>query len=187
MDCFVASLLAMTVNSVGVTAYSQIHHHIIALDRHRDRLRHVRSLHHARPRLDIGGIGFCAKPFGVAVGLAGADIEFPAVPGAADDFAWPGIFDLTGIGRLREPDQRPFAQRSTLMRAAVQQAEEFALDIEHRDRALIDGKEFARARRQLVDRSDDVTGHYDAKPYNVMTTRTASAHCSDKTLRGWCR
>jgi len=34
------------------------------------------------------------------------------------------------------------------MRTAIQQAEELALDIEHRDRALIDGKELARARRQ---------------------------------------
>jgi len=30
------------------------------------------------------------------------------------------------------------------MRAAVQQAEELALDVEDRDRALIDGEEFAR-------------------------------------------
>ena len=99
--------------------------------------------------------------------MAGADIEFPAVPGAADDFAEPGIFDVAGIGRLREPDQRAFAQRRALMRAAVQQAEELALDVEDRDRALIDGEELARARRQLVHRGDDMSGHIIlASPYS---------------------
>ena len=66
---------------------------------------------------------------------------------------------VAGIGRLREPDQRPLAQRRALMRAAVQQAEELALDVEDRDRALFDGKKFARARRQLRHRGNDVTGH----------------------------
>jgi hypothetical protein len=70
-----------------------------------------------------------------------------------------GVFDLAGIGGLREPDQRAFAQRGTLMRAAVQQAEELALDVEHRNRALIDGEKFSGARRQFVHRGDDVTGH----------------------------
>jgi len=65
----------------------QIHHHVIAFHGYRERLRHVGSLHHAGARFDVDRIGPGAKPLGVAVGLAGADIEFPAVPGAADDFA----------------------------------------------------------------------------------------------------
>jgi hypothetical protein len=59
------------------------------------------------------------------------------VPGAADDFAQSRTFDLAGIGRLRKADQRPFAQGRALMRAAVQQAEELALDVEDRDRPLV--------------------------------------------------
>ena len=136
---------------------ADIHHHVIAFHRHRQGLGDVRPLHHGRARLDIDRVSAGAKAFGVAVRLAGADVEFPAVPGAAEDFAEPGVFDLAGIGGLREPDQRPFAQGRALMRAAVQQAEELAVDVEHRDRALVDGEEFARARRQLVHRGDDVT------------------------------
>src|SRR5258708_20689319 len=74
----------------------QIHHHVIALDRALDGLRHIRPLHHGRARLDIDGIGLGAKPLWVAVGLPGADIELPAVPGAEDDFAEPGVLDLAG-------------------------------------------------------------------------------------------
>ena len=70
----------------------------------------IRPLHHARSRLDIDRIGPGAKALGVAVGLAGADVEFPAVPGAADDLAQSGVFDLAGIGGLRKPDQRALAQ-----------------------------------------------------------------------------
>src|SRR5882724_7707015 len=79
----------------------QIHHHVIAFDRHGERLRHVWPLHHGRSRLDIDRIGTRAKAFGVAIGLAGADVEFPAMPWAADDFAEFGVFDLAGIGGLR--------------------------------------------------------------------------------------
>jgi len=92
--------------------------------------------------------------------LTGADVEFPAVPGAADDLAEPCVFDLAGVGRLREPDQRSFAQRRALMRATIQQAEEFTLDVEHRDRTFIDGEKFAGARRQLIHRGDDMPSHF---------------------------
>jgi len=94
-----------------------------------------------------------------AVGLSSAHVEFPAVPGAADDLPKPGVFDLAGILGLREPDQRAFAQRSALMRAAVQQAEILALDVEDRDRPSLDLQEFSRARRKPLHRGNDVTGH----------------------------
>ena len=71
----------------------------------------------------------------------------------------PNIFDLAGIGGLREPDQRPLAQRRALMGAAVQQAEELALDVENRDRPSVDLKEFSGARRQLAHRGDHMSRH----------------------------
>src|SRR5882724_6009496 len=89
MDCFVAALLAMTR-----IRRSQIHHHIIAFHRDLDRLRHIRALHHACARLDVDGIGLGAETLRVAIGLPGADIEFPAMPGTADDLAQSGVFDL---------------------------------------------------------------------------------------------
>src|SRR6267154_6443991 len=63
----------------------EIHHHVIALDRYGDGLGDIRSLHHGSTGLDIDRIGAGAEALRVAIGLAGADVEFPAVPGAADD------------------------------------------------------------------------------------------------------
>jgi hypothetical protein len=47
------------------------------------------------------------------------------------------------------------------MRTAVQKAEELALDVEDRNRTLVDGQEFACAGRQLIHRGNDMTGHVD--------------------------
>src|SRR6516165_4953715 len=92
----------------------QIHHHVIAFDGDFDGLRDIWALHHGGAWLDIDGIGLHAEAAGIAIGLAGADVELPAMPGAADDLAEPGVFDRAGIGGLREPDQRTFAQRRAL-------------------------------------------------------------------------
>jgi hypothetical protein len=45
------------------------------------------------------------------------------------------------------------------MRAAIQKAEKLAIDIEDRDRTLVDGEKFSRARRQFIHRGDDMTSH----------------------------
>ena len=81
------------------------------------------------------------------------------MPGASDDLAEFGVFDLAGIGGLREPDQRALAQSRALMRAAVQQAEELALDVEDRDRPPVDGEEFSGARRKLFHRGNHMSRH----------------------------
>src|SRR3954468_9199200 len=104
-------------------------------------------------------IGLDAKAAGIAVGLPGADVELPAVPGTANDLAQPGVFDLARIFRLRQSDQRPLTQRGALMRAAIEQAEILALDVEHSDRTLADREKLAAARRQFRDGRDDVAGH----------------------------
>jgi hypothetical protein len=101
------------------------------------------------------------------IGLAGADVELPAMPGAADDLTQLGVLDVAGIARLRQPDQRALAQRCALMRAAIEQAEIFALDVEDRDRPVVDGDEFARPRRQFTDGGDDVFGHQET-PYSFL-------------------
>src|SRR5262249_28885862 len=118
-------------------------------------------------RFDIDRIGLHAKPPRVAVGLSGADVELPAVPRAADDLALPGVFDLAGIRGAREPDQRALAQRRALMRAAIEQAEELALDVEDRDRPVVDGDEFTRPRRQLADGGNHMSGHQEI-PYTCL-------------------
>jgi hypothetical protein len=45
------------------------------------------------------------------------------------------------------------------MRAAVEQREEFAIDMEHDDIAAIDRKHLVAAGRNLGGARDDVTGH----------------------------
>src|SRR3954451_3803035 len=141
------------------SASLQLHHDVVALDFHRYRLGNVRPLHHARSRLDMRGISLHAEAARVAVGLAGADVELPAMPGAANDLAELGIFDLARILRLREPDQGSLAQRSALMRAAVHQAEIFTLDVENCDRPSVDLQKFSRAGRKLVDRGNHMPRH----------------------------
>src|SRR6266568_6590958 len=122
----------------------------------------------------MGRIGLGAKAAGIAVGLPGTDIELPAVPGTADDLPLPGVFDLAGVVRLRQSDQRPLAQRGALMRAAIEQAEILALDVEHRDRTAIDGEEFAAAGWQLLDGRNDVTGHVICFARSRLNARSRS-------------
>src|SRR5262249_2494294 len=116
----------------------QLHHHVVALDPHGNRLGDIGAFDDVCAGLDMRRIRLDAEPARVAVGLSGAYVEFPAVPRAADDLAEPGVFDLAGIVRLREPDQRAFAERGALMRAAIEQPEELALDVEDRDRPAVD-------------------------------------------------
>ncbi len=75
----------------------QIDHHVVALHRHLDGLGDVRAFHHIGAGLDIDRIGTDAKTARIAIGLAGAEIELPAMPGAAQDLAELGVFDLAGV------------------------------------------------------------------------------------------
>src|ERR1700756_534504 len=139
---------------------SEIDDDVVALDSHRDRLGDIRPLHDGGARLDIHRIRLHAEAARIAVALAGTDVELPAVPGAAEDFARPRVFDLAGIFGLRKTKQRAFAEIGTLMRATIQEAEKFALDIEDRDRPAVELDEFSRARRQLIHRRYNMTSHW---------------------------
>src|SRR5689334_17219619 len=72
----------------------QLHHHVVAVDLDLDGFGDIRPLHDSRAGLDRRRIRPRAKAAGVAIGLPGADIEFPAMPGAADDLAEFCVFDL---------------------------------------------------------------------------------------------
>ena len=65
----------------------QIDDDVIVLDRDLQRLGDVGPLHDAGAGLDVHRVGLHPEAFGIAVGLPGADVEFPAVPRAAHDFA----------------------------------------------------------------------------------------------------
>ena len=62
---------------------------------------------------------------GIAPGLAGADIELPAMPGAAQHLALAGQAVFAGRRRYQAADDRPATERRALVRAAVDQREEF--------------------------------------------------------------
>jgi hypothetical protein len=138
---------------------SEIDDEVVALDLDRNRFGDIRPLRDGGARLDIHWVRLHAEAARIAIALAGADVELPAVPGAAQDFARPRVFDLAGIFGLRKTNQWPLAEIGALMRTAVQQAEKFALDVEDRDRSAVELDEFARARRQLIDRGNDVSSH----------------------------
>src|SRR5206468_12951524 len=84
------------------------------------------------------------------VGLAGADVELPAVPRAAQDLALARVDVFPRLGRLQQPGQHAVAQAAALMRAAVEQAEILAADVEDRDRPTLHRDQLARARRDLA-------------------------------------
>src|SRR6185437_8480635 len=95
----------------------------------------------------------------VAPGLAGADVELPAVPRAAQHLALPYQAELAGTIRLGETDEHATAQRRALVRAAIYQREMLAADVEHADLAALHRDDLAVPRRDLAHAGDDMPGH----------------------------
>ena len=62
-----------------------LHHHIALLDRHIEGFRHKGPFGHRRARLDAYIVFGGLDAIRFTHGLAGADVEFPAMPGTADD------------------------------------------------------------------------------------------------------
>src|SRR5262245_26992982 len=136
-----------------------LNHHVILFDLHREGLGHIGPLH----QFGACGDGGLELPdleiLRVAPGLAGADDELPAVPGAAQELALARDAVLARTARLREPDDAPFAHRPAGMRTSVRQREEFAADVENADLAAFDSDELLFARLQLISRGDDMAAH----------------------------
>src|SRR5690606_18534325 len=116
------------------------------------------------PLLDRDFVALDLDPVRLATRLSGTKVELPAVPGAAQDFIGPGKAVLARLVRLDQADQTPFAKAAALVGAAVQNAEQLAVDVEDGDRAALDGDELATAGRQVPNRGDDVATHL-ARPY----------------------
>src|SRR5919106_6924620 len=112
---------------------SGLDHHIVLIDAHLEGLGDIGPLDDAAARLDAAGIAPCPGAGGVAPGLAGAEIELPAVPGAADDLAAAVIAVAAGLVGFDQADQLAAAKAAALMRAAIEQREVLALDVEDDD------------------------------------------------------
>src|SRR6185312_5774887 len=95
----------------------------------------------------------------IAERLSGTHIEFPAVPGATQDLAGPRIPVVTGIIGFDKAGQDALAHRAALVRAAIEQSEEFAAEIEYGDGAAAHGHQLPLARRNLGNRCDHVLAH----------------------------
>ena len=96
---------------------------------------------------------------GLAPGLAGAKVEEPAVPRAADDLAGALVVDLAGLVGGDQRGHDAVAHLAALVGTAVEEPDEVAVEIEDDDLPPLDGDELAGARRNFIDLCDDVTGH----------------------------
>ena len=88
---------------------------------------------HLVPPGDLDRIAAGTDRFWIGDGLAGADVEFPAVPGAAQDFAAAGVFVGAGLGGFDQAGGQAEAQTAALVRAAIEQAEILAVEVEDAD------------------------------------------------------
>src|ERR1700749_1234042 len=96
----------------------------------------------------------------IAPGLAGAHVELPAVPGATQEFADARALVDSGLRRGQTRDAGRLFEWRTLMRAAIEQREEIAVDMEYDDVAAVDVDDLVAAGWDVRGTRDDVTCHW---------------------------
>src|SRR5579883_1307811 len=138
---------------------SHFQHDVIIFHTDRKGLRHIRAFNQRGARSDRYSELPRAHPRRIAPRLAGAQVELPAVPWAADDLAAARIAIAARLARLDEAGQAPLVQATALVRALVAEREKLAFDVEDHDLPALDidqpactGWKFAQAR-------DDVLRH----------------------------
>src|SRR5260370_1426341 len=77
------------------------------------------SRHQPRPRFDRYRIASRRNAGRITPGLTGADVEFPAVPGAANDLARTRIAVAAGLCRFHQPGLLAMEQTSAAVWAAI--------------------------------------------------------------------
>src|SRR5690606_29967035 len=107
--------------------------------------------------LDLKGTDFGG--LGIAPRLAGADVEFPAVPRAAHELTLALDAVLAGTIGQHDAGDHPGAQRPSLMRTAVGDGKILAVDIEDADLAALHFHDLVLAGLQLPGIRDDMTTH----------------------------
>src|SRR5215472_8433476 len=150
---------------------------------HRESLGDVRPLLHLFSQLlaALHGDRERADPEArrIEPGLAGAHVELPAMPGAAQELADAGALVDTGLGRGQARHAGGLVERRAFMRAAVQQREELAIDMEHDDVAAVDADHLVAARRDVRGTRDDVTGHYSLYTARALVLKIFLRSASD--------
>src|SRR5260370_16110593 len=151
LDCF--AVLAMTTFLVV-----DLDNDVAVFDMHRKCLGHVRPLGQRLAVFDDDRIGPYLDALRIEPGLAGAHIEFPAVPGAAPEFAYPRALIDSGLRRGQSRDASGLVERPAFARATIKQREELAVDMEHDNVAAIDIDHLVAAGPDLAGSSHGVTG-----------------------------
>src|SRR5215472_9598623 len=108
--------------------------HVVALDRNRHGLGDVGAGDELRSGLHRDRVAARAHARRITPGLAGAHVEFPAMPGAADDLAGPGIAVMTRSIRFYQSRLLAVKEAAAPVRAAIVEREKLAAQIEHHDR-----------------------------------------------------
>src|SRR3954467_8525542 len=138
---------------------SYLNHDIVLLNRHRYRFSHIRSFDNGLARRDLDGVTAEIDLGRIAKTLAGANVEFPAMPGAANNLAGAGVVVLTRFVRFNQSGHQPLAHRAALVRASVEQPVEVTIKVEHRDLAPAHGDELPLPRWNFRNRGDDMLAH----------------------------
>src|SRR5262249_20475439 len=136
---------------------------VVVLDADRKRLGDVGAFDQFGARLHLDRILPHADPARIAPRFAGADVELPAVPGALHHLASPRIAVVAGLLRLHEPSLNAKRETAAAVRAAVVEREIVTAEVEHDDGASVHLDELAPARRNLIDRRDDVARHQPSR------------------------
>src|SRR5262249_25929400 len=108
---------------------SGLHHHVVVLDLDRHGLCDVGARDQPRSRLHRNVVPARANARRITPGLAGAHVEFPAVPGAADDLAGPGIAVIARPIRFHQPRLFAVKEAAAPVRAAIVEREKLAAQI----------------------------------------------------------
>src|SRR5262245_3922618 len=142
---------------------SGLYHHVVVLDRDRHGLSHIGAGDQPGSRLHRNVVPPRAHARRITPGLAGAHVEFPAMPGAADDLAGPGIAVMTRSIRFYQSRLLAVKEAAAPVRAAIVEREKLAAQIEHHDRPPVHLREPARAGRNVGDRGNHMLGHQSSR------------------------
>jgi hypothetical protein len=91
---------------------------------------------------------------------AGAAVELPGMPGAAQDLPFAAIGVVAGAVAFDQAGQHAGRKAAAAMRAAVVDREVFSLDVDDDDGAFAGPDQSSRAGRQVTDGGEDMLCHH---------------------------
>src|SRR5688572_30919195 len=115
--------------------------------------------------------------------LAGADVELPAVPGAADDLVLAAVDELPAVGRAGRAGYRALAERGAAMRADVEKRVVAPLHIEDADGAAVQRHDLRPVRRNVRSRAGELLFGHAVPPPTPPRTPAAAAAANRPAVR----